>query len=148
MTPFSKFRAFWVYLLIVAGLTPSMGCYKPRYLQKSEATEVSHRWRVQAIEPSLLTEDERQIFTILGPPAYIRFFRRLSPERERVYAWVYTEPVRVVCFVDGKHLPYVLVDENLSSLNYQERRWRLYGSIGAAAAAGVGLLTYYLIGRK
>lgn len=148
MVAFSKIRVFLIYFLIIALVAPSIGCYKPGYLQKSQSTAVSERWKVEGIDASSLSADEKKVFETLGAPTYIRFFRKLSPEREGVYEWVYTDPVRMVYFVDGQQLEYVVMDEDLSRLTYHEKKWRLYGSITAAVVGGVGLLTYYLIGRK
>lgn len=147
MVRFSKLPAFLVYFLILTFLAPGLGCYKPAYLEKSKGTEVSARWQVKAIDPSQLSEDEKKIFEAMGPPTFIRFFRHLSPAREGVYAWVYTEPVRMVYFIDGKHLDYAVVDEDLSRLNYQERKARTYGTITAAVVAGLGLIGYLVYDR-
>lgn len=143
-----KFKCFWVYFLSLALLLASIGCsYKPAYLQKSEKTQVGQRWKVQKIDPTRLSSPEASVFEKIGPPQFIRFYRKLDPGRERVYMWIYTEPVRLVSFIDGKQVEYVVVDDNLSPLNDYQKKWLFWGGISAGAVVGAGLLYYYLVGR-
>jgi len=147
MVDFPKLRAFLIYFLVITLLAPLFACYKPAYLQKSQKTEVAERWRVKDIDPTRLSAEEKIVFAAMGPPTFIRFFRKLSPEREGVYEWVYTDPVRLVYFADGKQLEYVVMDEDLSRLNYQERKARLYVTITTAVVAGLGLVGYLVYDR-
>jgi len=134
--------------IAAAILMASLGCsYKPSYLQKSARTQVSERWKVVKLDPSRLSPDEALVFERMGSPQYIRFYRKLNPLRERVYAWVYTDPVRLISFVDGKQVDYVVVDDDPSPLNYHQRKSLFWGSIGAATAGGLGLLYYYIAGK-
>ena len=92
-----------VYTLVVALLASPFGCgYKPAYLQKSKKTEISERWRVAKIDPQRLSPDESQVYQTAGVPQFIRFHRKHSLDRERVYTWIYTDPVRLFFFIDGK----------------------------------------------
>jgi len=83
----------------------------------------------------------------MGSPQYIRFYRKLDPDRERVYAWVYTEPVRLISFIDGKQVGYVVVDDDPSPLNEHQKKRLFWGSVAIATVGGLGLL-YYFIVRK
>jgi hypothetical protein len=56
--------------------------------------------------------------------------------------------VRLVSFIDGKAFNYVLLDANLSSLNDYQKNWLFWGGITAGTVVALGLLTYYLIGKK
>lgn len=126
-----------------------MGCsYKPNYLKKSSRTEVSDRWLVKQIDEERLSPAERAIWERYGPPHYIRFFRQLSFQREKVYEWIYIEPFNLFTFIDGKEVPYVVVDDDPSPFNEQQKKRIFWGSIAAATAAGAGLLYYYLAGNK
>jgi len=141
-----KFKSFWVYCLSLTFLATSLACgYKPAYLQKSEKTQVEERWKVQKIDPSRLSSQEASVFEKIGPPQFIRFYRKLDLDRERVYIWIYTEPVRLVSFVDGKQVAYVVVDDNLSSLNEYQKNWLFWGGISAGAVVAAALLYYYLV---
>ena len=141
-----KFKSFWVYALVLTFLATPLSCsYKPAYLQKSEKTGVAERWKVQEIDPSKLSPAEAAILEKMGPPQFIRFYRKLDPDRERVYMWVYTEPVRLVSFIAGKPFDYVLLDENLTPLNDYQKKWLLWGGISAGTVAVLGLLSYYLL---
>jgi hypothetical protein len=118
VNPFLTFKSFWVSLILITLGVSSVACtYKPAYLDKGKSTQVSERWRVDKIDPSRLSPDEKSIYETMGSPQYLRFYRKLSLEREKVYAWVYTEPVRFVTFIDGKKVDYVVVDDDPSSLN-------------------------------
>ena len=109
MPSFLKFRSFPVYLTLTALVFSPLGCsYKPSYLQKSESTKISERWRVLKLEPSKLSADEKEIYDKMGNPGYIRFFRHLSAEREKVYEWVYEEPVQLFTFSNGKKVGYLV----------------------------------------
>jgi len=144
-----KFKFFCVYFISLAFLTTSLACsYKPAYLQKSEKTQVAQRWKVQKIDPSRLSSPEASVFEKMGPPQFIRFYRKLDLDRERVYMWIYTDPVRLVSFIDGKMVDYVLLDDNPSPLNDYQKKWLLWGGISAGTVVVLGLLSYYLFGQK
>jgi len=144
-----KLKSFCVYFISLAFLTTSIACsYKPAYLRKSEKTPVAQRWKVQKIDPARLSPSEASVFEKMGPPQFIRFYRKLDPDRERVYMWIYAEPVRLVSFIDGKAVEYVLLDDNPSPLNDYQKKWLLWGGISAGTVVVVGLLSYYLFGRK
>lgn len=148
VTAAMKFKCFWVYFLSLAMILASIGCgYKPAYLQKSEKTRVGERWKVQKIDPSSLSAQEASVFERMGPPQFIRFYRKLDLDRDRVYMWIYTEPVRLVSFIDGKQVEYVVVDDKLSSLNEHQKDWLFWGGISAGAVVGAALLYYYLVGK-
>ena len=149
MTSILKFKCFYVYFLSLALLTSSLTCsYQPAYLQKSEKTRVAQRWKVQKIDPSRLSPEETSVLEKMGAPQFIRFYRKLDPDRERVYTWIYTEPVHLVSFIDRKPVEYVVVDDNPSALNDYQKKWLFWSGVSAAAAVGSGLLYYFLIGRK
>lgn len=125
----------------------SWGCsYKPSYLQRSEKAQVSNRWKVRKIDPSRLSPDESAVFEKMGSPQYVRFYRELDSDRERVYAWVYAEPVRLISFIDGKQVAYVVVDDDPSAWNEYQKKWFFWGSVAAGTVAGLVLL-YYLLGK-
>ncbi len=146
MNLFLTFKSLWVYTLLAALLVPSIACSnKPGYLQKGRTAQVPDRWKVEKINPSLLSPDEKSIYETMGSPQFIRFYRRLSPDREKVYAWVYTEPVRFVTYLDGKKINYVVLDDDLSPLNEYQRKTLFWGGITAGAVAGLGLLYYFLL---
>ena len=145
MTSVLKFKSFWVWALVLTFLAISLSCsYTPAYLQKSEKTQVAERWKVQEINPLKLSPAEASLFEKMGPPQFIRFYRKLDPDRERVYMWIYTEPVRLVSFIDGKTVDYVLLDDNLTPLNDYQKKWLLWGGISAGTVVALGLLSYYL----
>jgi len=149
VNPFLNFKSFWVYALLVTLLVPSLACtYKPAYLQKGKTAEVSERWRVERINPSTLSPEEKSVFETLGPPQYIRFFRKLSLDRDRVYAWVYTDPVRFISFIDGKKIDYVVVDDDPSPFNEYQRKTMFWAGITTIAAVGLGVLYYYFFVRE
>jgi hypothetical protein len=135
--------------VLITFLFASPGCsYKPSYLVKSEKTPVAERWKVGEIDPSLLSPDEKITWGEKGSPQYIRFFRSLSFERKRVYEWVYTNPVHLLSFIDGKKVAYVVVDDDPSSLNEEQKKWLFWSGVAAGTTAGLGLLYYYLVGSK
>jgi hypothetical protein len=144
-----RLKSICVYTLLTAFLVSSLACsYRPAYLQESKKTELSERWKVQKINPNRLSADEKSTLEQLGTPDYIRFYRRLSQQREKVYAWVYADPVRLVTFIDGKKIDYVVLDEDLTSLNEQQRNRRFWGGIAAGSVAALGLLYYYFLAKK
>lgn len=143
-----KLKSLGVYLVSVAFLMGSWGCsYKPSYLQRGERAQVSDRWRVRKIDPSRLSPDESAVLEKMGSPQYIRFYRKLDPDRARVYAWVYTEPVRFISFIDGKQVGYVVVDDDPSPWNEHQKKWLFWGSVVTATVGGLGLL-YFFVVRK
>ena len=144
-----KFKSVWAYCLLLTFLATPLACsYKPAYLQKSEKTQLAERWKVQKINPSRLSPAEASLFEKMGPPQFIRFYRKLDPDRERVYMWIYTEPLRFVSFIDGKAFEYVLLDANPSPLNDYQKKWLLWGGISAGTVVALGLLSFYLLGLK
>lgn len=149
MNSFLQFKFFWVYSIAATLLLSSWGCsYKPSYLHKSRSTQVAQRWKVEKVDPSRLSPDEMAAFEKMGSPQYIRFYRNLDPDRERVYEWVYTDPVRLVFFKDGKQIDYIVVDDNPSPLNEYQKEVLFWGGVTTATAGALGVLYYYLIGRK
>ena len=144
-----RLKFICVYTLLSAFLVSSVACsFKPAYLQESKKAEISERWKVQKINPKRLSADEKTTLEQFGTPDYIRFYRRLSQKREGVYAWVYADPVRFVTFVDGKKIDYVVLDEDLTMWNEQQKNKLFWGGIVAASVAAVGLLAYYFINKK
>lgn len=143
-----KYQRLIVYLLILTFFS-GLGCgYKPTYLKKSDRTGVSERWLVKKIDEEKLSPDEKAIWERYGPPHYIRFFRQLSPQREKVYEWIYTEPLNLFTFVEGKEVPYVVVDDDTSPFNEQQRKRIFWGGIIAGTALGAGLIYLYTVGNK
>jgi len=146
---FFQFRTLCVYPLLAAFLLSSVGCsYRPAYLQEAKKTEVSERWKVQKIDPNRLSADENAALEQFGTPEYVRFYRRLSQKREQVYAWIYPDPVRFVTFIDGKKIDYVVLDDDLTSLNERERNLRFWSLVIAGSVATVGLLYYAVVAKK
>ncbi len=144
-----RLKPLMVYSVLTAFLSAPLGCgYKPSYLVKSEKTPIAQRWKVGSIDPSSLSADEKMAWEKMGSPQYIRFFRHLTPERERVYEWIYTDPVRLISFIDGKRVAYAVVDENPSSLNEGQKKVLFWSGVTTAAAVGLGLLYYYTLGSK
>jgi hypothetical protein len=149
VNPLLYFKSIWIYTLLLAFLGSSLACsYKPAYLQDGKTAEVSERWRVKKINPALLSADEKSVLETLGTPDYIRFYRKRSLEREKVYAWIYVEPVRLVTFIDGKKADYAVLDEDLSSLNEHQRDMLFWGGVASGTVAALGLLYYYFIAKK
>ncbi len=143
----AKLKSFFIFFLCFCLVVSSAGCYKPAYLDKTEKGEVPERWKVKAIDRSRLSPDEKAVFETMGAPQYVRYFRRLSPDRERVHEWIYTNPPRLVSFIDGKKLDYVVLDADLSSLTYQERRKLFWAGITTGVVVGLGLIYYYLFAK-
>jgi hypothetical protein len=144
MPSLSKLRFFLIYLTITAFVFSSLGCsYKPSYLQKSESTKVSERWRVLKLDPAKLSADEKAVHEKMGLPAYLRFFRNLSVGREPVYEWIYDEPVQLFTFMNGKKVDYAVLDENPSSLNEAERSFLFWTGIVVGSLAVIGGAAYY-----
>ena len=144
-----RFKSICVYTLLTAFLISSVACsYKPAYLQEGKTTDISERWKVQKINPQRLSADEKSTLEQFGPPEYIRFYRRLSQQREKVYSWVYADPVRFVSFVNGKKIDYVVLDDDLTRWNEQQRNQLFWGGIAAGSVAALGLLYYYFFAKK
>jgi hypothetical protein len=145
---FLRFKIICVYLLLTAFLGSSAACgHRPAYLKEGKTAEVSERWRVKKIDPALLSADEKSVLENIGNPDYIRFYRKRSLEREKVYAWVYTDPTRFVTFIDGHKVDYAVLDEDLSSLNEHQRNMLFWGGIAAGTLAAIGVLCYYLFAK-
>ena len=137
------FQSFWVYTLAASLLLPSFACsYKPAYLQQEKKTEVSDRWKVEKINVSRLSPEEKSVYETMGSPQFIRFYRKLL-DREKVYAWVYTDPVRFVTFVDGEKVDYVVLDDDPSPWTEHQRKVLFWGGITLGAVAVVAGLVYY-----
>jgi len=146
---FLRLKPLVVYFVLTAFLFAPLGCsYKPSYLIKSEKTPIAQRWKVGGIDPSSLSADERMAWEKMGSPQYIRFFRHLTPERERVYEWIYTDPIRLISFIDGKRVAYAVLDDDPSSLNEGQKKVLFWSGITTATAVGLGLLYYYTLGSK
>lgn len=114
-----------------------VGCsYKPSYL-KGKTTDLPNRWKVEKVEPSSLSEDQRETLERRGPPTYVRFFREVD-SRKPVYAWIYTddgEAVELVWFVDGKRAEEIAVDRDPSAFtSTTRRRTRLALLVGTGVA--------------
>jgi len=142
------FKSFWVYTTLAVLLVPSIACtYKPAYLQQGRKAQVPERWKVEKINSPLLSPDEKSVYETMGPPQFIRFYRKLSPNREKIYAWVYAEPVRFVTFVNGKKIDYAVLDDDPSSLSQDQQKRLLWGGITAGAVVGLGGLMYYFFAK-
>ena len=148
MNPFLRFKILYAYILLAAFLVSSAACgYKPAYLKEGKTAEVSERWRVKKIDPALLSADEKSVLEKFGTPDYIRFYRKRSLDRERTYAWVYTDPARFVTFIGGNKVDYAVLDEDLSSMNEYQRDMLFWGGIAAGTVAAIGVLCYYLFAK-
>ena len=148
MNSLLRFKSIWVYALIIALLGSSLACgYKPSYLQKGKTAEVSDRWRVEKIDPGRLSADEKSVLETFGKPDYIRFFRKRSLEREKVYAWIYQEPARFVSFIEGKKTDYAVLDEDLSSLNENQKDMLFWWGVTLGTLAAIGGLYYYFFAK-
>jgi hypothetical protein len=102
----------------------SAGCVsKPSYLQ-GKKTDLPNRWTVDKIEPSRLSEDQRDTLARQGPPDFVRFFREVET-RKPVYAWVYVneaEAVDLVWFIEGRRVQDIAVDSDPSAFSSTTRR--------------------------
>jgi hypothetical protein len=111
-------------LLAAVILLATVGCaYKPAYL-RGEKTDVPNRWKVEKIEPSRLSEDQRDTLERRGPPTYVRFFREVE-SRKPVYAWIYAgegDTVDLVWFIEGKAVEAIAVDSDTSAFSSTTRR--------------------------
>lgn len=135
-------------LSILAGVVVMLaayGCtYKPAYI-RGDTTDVANRWRVDRVEPTGLSEDQREVFERKGPPAYVRFFREVET-RKPVYAWIYageSEAVDLVWFVDGRQVEVIAVDSDTSAYSSTTRRRVRYALLigtGAVVLPAVVLL--------
>lgn len=144
-----RFKTIWVYTLLTAFLGSSFACgYKPAYLKEGITAQVSNRWSVKKIDSTLLSADEKSTLERFGDPDYIRFYRNRSLEREKVYAWIYADPVRFVPFIDGKKVDYAVLDDDLSPLNEHQREMLFWGEIAAGTVVALGLLYYYFVAKK
>lgn len=79
------------------------------------APRQTHRWIGGEIKADKLSDDEKALYTELGAPHTIRFFRALHT-RQQVYQWHYEPSGQIVWFVDGKRVDYVTVDAGTSRL--------------------------------
>jgi len=141
---FSKPRSLVVFLTLTALVFSPLGCsYKPSYLQKSDSTKISERWKVVKLDPAKMSADEKAVLETMGLPAYIRFFRHFSLEREMVYEWIYDEPVQLFTFMNGKKVDYLVLDENPSSLNEAEKNFLFWTGIVVGSLAVIGGAAYY-----
>lgn len=144
MPSLSKPRSLVVFLTLTALVFSPLGCsYKPSYLQKSDSTKISERWKVVKLDPAKMSADEKEVLETMGLPAYIRFFRHFSVEREMVYEWIYDEPVQLFTFMNGKKVDYLVLDENPSSLNEAEKNFLFWTGIVVGSLAVIGGAAYY-----
>jgi len=102
----------------------SAGCVsKPAYVRGAK-TDIPNRWTVDKIEPSRLSEDQRETLARQGPPNFVRFFREVKT-RKPVYAWVYVneaEAVDLVWFIEGRRVQDIAVDSDPSAFSSTTRR--------------------------
>jgi hypothetical protein len=125
--------------LLACIIALAAGCVsRPAYLQ-GEKTDLPNRWKVAKIEPTRLSEDQRQTLARQGPPAFVRFFRQVET-RKPVYAWIYVreaEVVELVWFVEGQRVEEIAVDSDpsaFSSTTRRRARLALLTGTGAAIA--------------
>jgi hypothetical protein len=138
--PASRVYRAWGFLEAMLGVVAMLalaGCaVKPAYLQ-GEKTDVPARWKVEKIEPTRLSDDQRAILERRGPPQYVRFFREVDT-RHPVYAWVYVgaaDTVDLVWFVDGTRVEDTAVDRDTSAFSSTtRRRARIALLVGTGAA--------------
>ena len=146
MISFLNLKSFGVYFVSAAFLMASWGCsYKPSYLQRGETAQVSERWKVRKIDPSKLSPDESAVLEKMGPPQYIRFYRKLDALRMPVYAWVYTEPVKLISFIDGKQVGYVVVDDDPSPFNEHQKKLAFWSTVAAGTVGGLALIYFFVL---
>ena len=109
------------FILCLVGLYLS-GCgTQAAYMRGWDLTPShTHRWTGGTFKVHKLSNDEKEVYTELGVPDAIRFFRALHT-RQRVYEWLYQESNRAVWFVDGKRVDYVAVDTQLSRFKKETR---------------------------
>lgn len=144
-----KPKFLFICFLSLALLSPAWGCsYKPSYLAKSRSTEISNRWKVEKMAPASLSPDESAVFSQFGPPSYIRFFRKLDPDRARTYEWIYLDPVRFFTFIDGKQIPQPALDEDSSPFNDYQKKVLFWSGVTAGSVAALGLLYYFIFGKN
>ncbi len=149
MNFFLKFKIIIIYAVVAAFLGALASCgHRPAYLKEGKTAELSERWRVTKIDPALLSADEKAVLEGFGPPDYIRFYRKRSLDREKVYAWIYAEPARFVTFVEGKKVDYAVLDEDLSSFNEHQRNMLFWGGIAAGTLAAIGLVAFYFATKE
>lgn len=137
----------WVWavvLSLLAGCSPQAA-----YMRGWQPVEgLPYRWTGGEIRPERLSADEAAVYRELGTPTAIRFYRTV-PDRQPVYAWIYTEPARVVWFVAGRRADYVAVDANTTAWRKETRealqRTLLQGgalaTLVGGTAAGVLILS-------
>ena len=139
-----KLKPLLVYALVASLLLPSFACsYKPAYLKESKKTEVDDRWRVEKIDASRLSADEKSFYESMGSPQFIRFYRGLL-QRQEVYTWVYTDPIRFVMFIDGKKVDYIVLDDDDSRWTEHQRKVLFWGGITLGVVVAVAGLVYFL----
>jgi hypothetical protein len=126
-------------------LLAAVGCTsKPAYVQGPQ-TDVAYRWKVERVEPTRLSEDQRATFERRGPPTYVRFFREVET-RNPVYAWIYADEgdaVDLVWFVNGQRVEAIAVDNDPSAFSSTTRRRVRYTMLigtGVAIVPAVVLL--------
>lgn len=109
-------QRFWFRLCGFAVLACLMaGCgVQASYMRGWDPVEaVTNRWTNGTISADKLSDDERSVFEEFGAPDAVRFFRAVET-RKPVYEWIYMEPFRIVWFMDGAQVEYVMVDTGLS----------------------------------
>lgn len=134
-----------IMILLVVGCTPQAS-----YMRKwKPADRIANRWERGTIRADRLSEGEAVVYEELGTPDVIRLYRQV-PTRERVYAWIYEEPNRVVWFVDGERMDYVEVDKNTLPLSQESRQaLRQKAFAGGILVGAVGTLAtgFILLGE-
>jgi hypothetical protein len=96
---------------------------------------IANRWTGGSLIESKLSDDEAATLQEFGTPKVVRFFRD-NQSRQRVYEWIYLEPIRTVWFVEGQRVEYVVVDTSNSRLTKAERE-TLQEKLTTGAVLGV-----------
>ncbi len=112
-------RSVWVWGVLLGLLT---GCSsQAAYMRGWQPVEgMAQRWSGGTLRQERLSKDEATVYQELGTPAVIRFYRTIR-RREPVYAWIYTNPERVIWFVNGRRVEYVAVDSDTSGWTRAQR---------------------------
>ncbi len=136
----------WGIIIGLLFLVFGGGCStKPGYLE--EATVVfENRWKVKEIDPSDLSEDEKQVYDTFGTPTYVRLFRTMDT-REKVYEWVYDQPnapLQVFLFTEGKRVADAPLDPNPSVFRESTRRALRRAGLITGAVVVVPILIFLI----
>lgn len=136
-------KRLWGTIIAISLTLSLVGCApQASYMQRWEPVPgIANRWTSGSLIESKLSEDEAATLQEFGPPKSIRFFRD-NQSRQRVYEWIYLEPVRTVWFVEGQRVEYVVVDTTDSRLTKAERETlQEKVTTGAVLGAVVGGVT-------